>query len=78
MPPNRAPRTIQFLTPFRMLLRAYSSNLDPDRGVTILRGTSVSIRSTTPVATQSDGDPFGETPVAVRVAPRSPILLTPA
>ena len=62
---------------FRMLLQAYSSNLDHDQGVTILRGRSVEIRSATPVATQSDGDPFGETPVRVRVAPRSLTLLRP-
>jgi diacylglycerol kinase family enzyme len=62
---------------FRMLLRAYSSNLDRDSGVAILRGTSVEIRSGAPVPTQSDGDPFGETPVRVRVAPRALTLLRP-
>ncbi len=62
---------------FRMLVRAYASNLDRDAGVTILRGTSVEIRASTPVATQSDGDPFGETPIHVRVAPRALTLIRP-
>lgn len=62
---------------FRMLVKAYASNLDRDRGVTILRGTSVEIRSPAPAPTQSDGDPFGETPIRVRVAPRALTLLRP-
>lgn len=62
---------------FRMLLRAFAGALDRERGATILRGRAVAIRATTPVAVQSDGDPFGTTPIDVRVRPGALTLLVP-
>lgn len=63
---------------FRMLMRAFAGRLDQEHGVTILRGTSVEIGSRAPVPTQSDGDPFGTTPVRVRVVAGALTLVRPA
>ena len=62
---------------FRMLVAAYTGGLASDRGVAILRGTSVTVDSPTPVAVQADGDPAGTTPLSVSLLPRALTLLRP-
>ena len=62
---------------FRMLSKAYAGRLRGDRGVTMLAGTSVVVRSRARAAVQTDGDPAGETPVSVRVRPKALTLLRP-
>ena len=62
---------------FRMLVAAYTGGLASDRGVTILRGTSVTVDSPVPVAVQADGDPAGTTPLSVSLLPRGLTLLRP-
>jgi diacylglycerol kinase (ATP) len=62
---------------FLMLLRAYAGRLDRDRGVTILKGSRVEVRSASPVSVQTDGDPSGTTPVRVGVLPGALTLLRP-
>lgn len=62
---------------FLMLLGAFLGRLDRDRGVSILAGTRVEVRSATPAAVQIDGDPAGATTLAVRVRPAALTLLRP-
>jgi diacylglycerol kinase (ATP) len=65
---------------FRLLTTAYIGRLAHDRGVRILTGTSVairSVRSARPVAMQIDGDPAGTTPFTARILPRALTLLRP-
>jgi YegS/Rv2252/BmrU family lipid kinase len=62
----------------RTLVRAWTGSLPADRGVEILRGRSVTVRSLgDEVRVQADGDPAGTTPVRVHVVPRALRLITP-
>ena len=60
---------------FRLLVAAYTGGLSRDRDILLLRGTSVSVTSSFPVAVQADGDPAGTTPLRISLLPRALTLL---
>lgn len=62
---------------FLMLLGAFLGRLARDRGVTMLAGTHVEVRSVGPAAVQLDGDPAGGTPLTVRLRPAALTLVRP-
>ena len=60
---------------FRLVAEAFVGRIAKDRGVRLLSGTSVVVRSSRPALVQMDGDPAAETPLSVRVLPRALTLL---
>jgi diacylglycerol kinase family enzyme len=60
---------------FRLALEAFAGRVAKDRGVRLLSGTRVVVRSSRPAPVQTDGDPAGETPLSAQVVPRALTLL---
>lgn len=60
---------------FRMLYGAWRGRLARDKGVRLLAGTSVEIRSSGPCPVQADGDPAGDTPFSARIVPKALTLI---
>lgn len=59
----------------RILARAALRRADRDAQLRVLTAQEVQIRCEVPTACQADGDPAGETPLSVRLAPRALTLL---
>jgi diacylglycerol kinase family enzyme len=60
---------------FRVVAEAFTGRLAKDRGVRLLSGTRVVVRSARPAPVQMDGDPAAATPLAARVLPGALTLL---
>jgi diacylglycerol kinase (ATP) len=62
----------------RVVWRFFQGRPDADSGITFYRGGTVRVSSEPTFPVQSDGEPFGATPMSVELLPRALSVLVPA
>ena len=67
-----------YATALRLVWRMFQRRPDADGGVTFYRGRTVHVSTEPTLPVQSDGEPFGTTPMSVELLPRALTVFVPA